>query len=57
MKKVLLVFIAIGLLFSITSCNGAIKDPNKIIDKILGLQKNYTLEKAENEDDNKTVSQ
>ena len=47
MKKLLLVLIAMCLLFSIASCNGSIKDPNKIIDKILGLPENYTSEKAE----------
>jgi len=47
MKKLLLGLLALCLLFSITSCKGAIKDPNKVIDKILGLPENYTLEKAE----------
>lgn len=47
MKKYLLVLAAVCILFSLTSCGGAIKDPNKVIDKILDLPQNYTLEKAE----------
>lgn len=47
MKKLLWVLISICLLISITSCNSTIKDPNKVIDKILDLPQNFTLEKAE----------
>lgn len=47
MKKLLLGLFAICLLFSITLCNSAIKNPEKVIDKILNLPQSYTLEKAE----------
>jgi len=47
MKKLLSGLFAICLLFSIISCNSAIKNPDKVIDKILNLPQSYTLEKAE----------